>query len=71
VYTVFSCGLPLHMEAEADCRAQRTGPALQRCRPPSSLSLNQEWGNKNVWPLAFSCLLRYQIPIPGTLKTDP
>ncbi len=34
------------MEAEADCRTQRSGPALQRCRPTSSLSLNQEMGKK-------------------------
>jgi hypothetical protein len=55
---LFSCGLPLHMETQADCRTQRSGAALQRCRPTSSLSLNQEWGNKKR---LATCMFLYVI----------
>ncbi len=49
------------MEAEADCRTQRSGPALQRCRPTSSLSLNQEWRNINFnVPVVY--MERYHVP---------
>ncbi len=46
--------LPDDMEAEANCRAERAGQALQRCRPSPALPLHKEkmWGISAIFIMA-------------------